>query len=334
MSATQTPVLTRLRKHSDRFREAAYQLLDVDAVVIHRPDLRRAETEREAQRLFSDLRRADAERQGQRFFPHPHDGIYAAANSEMWIPPGQVLVEDSSGGVYWKYSIRQTTDDACQEVWWFALFGPWARNADSVNRLFDQLAMDADELILKGNGQGNSPRSCWLIHLTDRDVPLLPRTQRMWLRWPKQEVMSQTPMWVPFTGVWNPQPCWWAVLLPNIFQLSHIAVEQAIAAHEATEPTHGEDFTWVRCSITPGLFTFTASQACAVELLWSDWEAGGVGLRGEYLREKADDGERPFRYLFKDNPAWGKLIVPSDDRKGVYRLALPNRSQRPISKKT
>jgi len=85
-------------------------------------------------------------------------------------------------------------------------------------------------------------------------------------------------------------------------------------------PTHGVDFSWIRCKL--GGFTFTTNQRHVVKALWDDWAVGGLGVSQSHLIELAGGGSPDLRSLFRDDPAWGTLIITAD-RKAVYKLDLP-----------
>jgi hypothetical protein len=109
------------------------------------------------------------------------------------------------------------------------------------------LAADAARLILpRSSAVGTALLSRWLIHLADRDEPLAPASRRRYLHWPRlglEHLLS--PTWIPVTPQ-TPPTCWWAARLPNVFQLSRDAVEEAfdIAANaSATAVLTSEDKT-------------------------------------------------------------------------------------------
>jgi hypothetical protein len=94
---------------------------------------------------------------------------------------------------------------------------------------------------------------------------------------------------------------------------------------EASEPeqgpTHGEDFAWVRCH--HGEFMFSPDQRKVVEILWTDWQSGGLGVGAGYMLENYGGRAAEIRYLFKDNDAWSKLIIKVAGTRDLYRLDLP-----------
>ncbi len=87
-------------------------------------------------------------------------------------------------------------------------------------------------------------------------------------------------------------------------------------------PQHAADFCWVKCPL--GEFTFSGAQRAVVKALWKDWEHGGRGLSQTHLIDAAgSDNGTELRSLFKNDPAWGLLIVKAPERRDMFRLALP-----------
>ncbi|HEV3260886.1 MAG TPA: hypothetical protein VG013_28800, partial [Gemmataceae bacterium] len=210
--------VARLERLRHRLENAAYDFPGVDAVVVFRPDLRRDE----------------AERQARNFRSHPHEAARYAGQLVEWIPPSNKRINELGGQMYWDHIDIDNMDPglcrapAFREFWRCTLFGPPGRDVDNTAlRLFNMLARDAARDILGGKGRGDTPRSGWLIHLADQDEPLGPGSQRRWLHWPRLGGVHCSPTWVPFCGV-NPEPCWWAARLFNVFQLSGAAIAQAI----------------------------------------------------------------------------------------------------------
>lgn len=84
-------------------------------------------------------------------------------------------------------------------------------------------------------------------------------------------------------------------------------------------------------------FTFTPRQAQAVQMLYDAWHNGTPELGqdaileklGSMGRNKIGGGTLPrqLRDHFRRSPAWKKLIIQGE-RRGTYRLALPDRSKR------
>jgi hypothetical protein len=69
-------------------------------------------------------------------------------------------------------------------------------------------------------------------------------------------------------------------------------------------------------------YSFTANQAVVVKLLWEAWENGTPDVGQEDLRTEADI-ESQLRHLFRDHPAWNRMIGPGKT-KGTIRLHPPN----------
>ena len=75
-------------------------------------------------------------------------------------------------------------------------------------------------------------------------------------------------------------------------------------------------------------FWFTPQEAAAVRCLWEEWERSPhlPDVRQTEVLKAAKSGEPQLRRLFRDNPAWGRMIFPSVDfggKVGYYRLAPP-----------
>src|SRR5262249_48687021 len=142
------------------------------------------------------------------------------------------------------------------------LFGPPARDVEnSALHLFNMLAADAARLILpRSKAEGKSLLSRWLIHLADRLEPIVPDARRRYLGWPRRGGRLLSPMWVPVTPL-NPPTCWWAVRLPNVFQLSRVAIEQAIDL-AGPEPTSAAPASF------RGAFKEPTKEAFAVYRYW------------------------------------------------------------------
>lgn len=69
-------------------------------------------------------------------------------------------------------------------------------------------------------------------------------------------------------------------------------------------------------------YSFTASQAHIVRLLWEAWRNGTPNMRQETLLARVgSEGDR-LANLFRDHPAWNTLIVPGG-AKGTFRLQEP-----------
>ena len=81
---------------------------------------------------------------------------------------------------------------------------------------------------------------------------------------------------------------------------------------------HSVDFACVRWHGES--YSFTATQAAIVRVLWSAWEEGCPEIRQETLLDQVGSESRNLSDLFKGHPAWGKLIVGGGS-KGAFRLA-------------
>ena len=83
---------------------------------------------------------------------------------------------------------------------------------------------------------------------------------------------------------------------------------------------HSADF----CSVYwhGATYYFTALQSKAVRILWDAWRKGGLALRQEYILEEVGSDSGRLADLFRDNAAWGKLIIPGPV-KGTFRLNEP-----------
>jgi len=99
---------------------------------------------------------------------------------------------------------------------------------------------------------------------------------------------------------------------------------EADAAGEtkAAEPTaaHSTDFRSVRwCG---ELYSFTASQAAVVRVLYANWKVGTPDVGDETLLAAVDPEAPPARLftLFRSHPAWGTMIVQGGS-KGTHRIA-------------
>lgn len=70
------------------------------------------------------------------------------------------------------------------------------------------------------------------------------------------------------------------------------------------------------------LFAFTDMQAPMVKLLWEAYENGTPDIGSETLLETVDAKSSRLVDIFRDNPAWGKMIVDGAT-KGSKRIADP-----------
>ena len=81
---------------------------------------------------------------------------------------------------------------------------------------------------------------------------------------------------------------------------------------------HSIDFACVHWEGTH--YSFTATQARIVRVLWGAWEERVPEVRQETLLESVGSESRNVADLFKGHLAWGTLIVAGDS-KGSFRLA-------------
>ena len=82
-------------------------------------------------------------------------------------------------------------------------------------------------------------------------------------------------------------------------------------------PKHTSDFQRVYWP-GPGEFILSRKRAKVVEALWIAWEAGVADVAQRALLDAASSDCARLADLFKDDPAWGQLIVW--DRRGFYHL--------------
>jgi len=89
-----------------------------------------------------------------------------------------------------------------------------------------------------------------------------------------------------------------------------------------TNAVHSTDFRSVKWFGKK--YTFSENQAQVVRLLWENWENGAAEVGQETLLNEIDHEYPPdrLRNVFRDHPAWGKLIVQGPAR-GTYRLIEP-----------
>jgi hypothetical protein len=244
MSALQALDPARLDKLRRRFNEAAYNFPTVDAVVVYRPDPHREEAERQARSLYVKPANPASEHFAEEWAEQTrgtHEAMRRALNWEHWVPPTTSTIGELGGQAYWRRIIRDHEEPefcgppAGSELWECTLFGLVARDLENVaHRRFNLLAADAARLILpRSKAKGTALLSRWLIYLADRDEPIVPDARR---RYTTDARPLRKPMWVPVTPLNRPTR-WWAVRLPNVFQLSRIAVEQALALAAAEPPT-------------------------------------------------------------------------------------------------
>jgi hypothetical protein len=85
-------------------------------------------------------------------------------------------------------------------------------------------------------------------------------------------------------------------------------------------PTHGPDFRSVNWFGTE--YDFTELQAKAVKILWDASKNRTPTVAGVTILRAIDSNSERFPLLFRDHPAWGKMIVEGQT-KGTFRLSAP-----------
>ncbi len=91
---------------------------------------------------------------------------------------------------------------------------------------------------------------------------------------------------------------------------------------EVNDARHSIDFASVNWFGTP--YTFTTNQAACVRVLWEAWKNKTPVLGGLTIIDAAgvDRSDERFDLVFRDNPAWGTMIVSPS--KGRYCLKAPD----------
>lgn len=88
-------------------------------------------------------------------------------------------------------------------------------------------------------------------------------------------------------------------------------------------PSHSPDFATVTWNGV--MYPLTPKQRIIIACLWRAWENGSTYVGGAYLLERADSDQSRMSHVFRDSPAWKKLIVPGelfdDGPADTYRLA-------------
>lgn len=92
----------------------------------------------------------------------------------------------------------------------------------------------------------------------------------------------------------------------------------------AVTTAHSPEFSSVRVAET--VYRFTPRQRAVVAALWQAWEQGTPWLSQAHLQEAADTDSRIVD-LFKENPAWGKLIIKDEKIKDLFRISIPEPSR-------
>jgi len=83
--------------------------------------------------------------------------------------------------------------------------------------------------------------------------------------------------------------------------------------------THSPDFASVNWFGAE--YVFTPNQRAIVAALWAALERGTPGVGGDALLESAEVSSDKVSHVFRNNPAWGTMIVSAG--KGIYRLREP-----------
>jgi hypothetical protein len=242
MSGT-APELAQFKELRVRFNQSAFDFPNIDAVVVSRPDLRREDTERQARQFHAKSAADDLQTEPLGQTSDRHEAMRSAVTWEKWLPPFCRSIEQLGYQTYWTRVLRAGEyPEFCSPVadgdaWLCSLLGPPIRDVDNAAvARFSMLAADAARLILPpSKAEGKALVSQWLIHLANRIDPIVPDSQRRYLRWAMLGGVRMQPMWIPATPA-NGATTWWAVRLPNVFLLSRVAVEQAIELTATRSP--------------------------------------------------------------------------------------------------
>ncbi len=183
----------------DRLVRAADEFPTIDAVVIYRPDRRRIQAVEIAKEIGCNV-----------------DDITDQ------LPGHLGRSSDLSSRSFMIHKVCWPVDAPSQLVcygppeWWIAIYG-WELGATRPKRLLETLAESAAKRLLQGLGKGDTLLSGWFIHLAERE--------------PKKQIQDWMPIG-PRLLCWRSadnSDSWWAVRLPNVFNLSAVAVEAATA---------------------------------------------------------------------------------------------------------
>lgn len=114
--------------------------------------------------------------------------------------------------------------------------------------------------------------------------------------------------------------------LPNGQQITARAsgARAIIDRPDPTRPSHAPDWSVVVWNGTR--YNLTPKQRDVIAVLWAAWEDGTRFVGGAYLLERADSDQGRLSALFRDSPAWKRLIVPGEQHGGpvdTYCLAPP-----------
>jgi len=81
---------------------------------------------------------------------------------------------------------------------------------------------------------------------------------------------------------------------------------------------HGPDFRFVMWDGQK--YTFTSIQSDCVEILWEAMENGTPDVGDSHVLDSAGSDSNRLAYVFRDHPAWDKMIIAGGTR-GTHRLA-------------
>jgi hypothetical protein len=194
MSSGQIPIISSLVELCRRFDLAAAKYPCVDAVVVYRPDIRSSAAESQARKLFVKPANPDSEHYAIEL-AEQNGGTHRARGCAMqwvrWIPPSDGSIEQLGGQTYWARIL--STDEfpspdvspEQNDMWHCSLFGPRPDEVSNpANRMFTMYATDAVRLLLPPvQLKGKALLSYWLIHLADREEPILPGLGKSFLAW-------------------------------------------------------------------------------------------------------------------------------------------------------
>jgi hypothetical protein len=92
---------------------------------------------------------------------------------------------------------------------------------------------------------------------------------------------------------------------------------------KSDEVWHDDNFTIVEWFGVR--YTFSATRAACIEVLWDGWEKGKP-MRESDVLEKAGSDSKYLRYVFKGHPAWNTMIVVKN---GICNLVKPSQPTNP-----
>ena len=108
------------------------------------------------------------------------------------------------------------------------------------------------------------------------------------------------------------------------------AIAAAVPATERMEQApacHSKD--WATVNWFGVTYTFSPRQRPVIAALWTAWQEGNPFLSQETLLELAESDSMRVRDVFKNHPAWGKLIQHGPmcgGSLGTYRFVEPHRA--------